>query len=664
MSAMPATSSWINLSATTRRGTVAVAAVFAVATASLLPDEAMASPERTVSGTSGGLTWQARSLIVGTTSTATLAGGGDPVYFPAMPEFSGTVALVLDYGTARYVCSGALLPDRRSILTAAHCVSDGTAARPLATTAYFYGGSNPDIVVPGSPTATARVVNDYFVHEAYTGEVIDQNDIAVLRLAEEAPDFASSYELYEPGAAGLTGALVNLAGYGRRSDAGGSVGANLDSGRLRQGDNRYAFRLGDPDFVGFWDGFFGSAPVDFSYVVDFDSGLAANDASCRIAAMLGLGGTKYCDTGVGAMESANAGGDSGGPNFVDGRIASVTSYGLSFGSGMGDVDDALNDSFGEFSGLVPVYLHAEFIRDHMVATQADVLAALTLKTTVVAGCKNVSGTVTLTRPAPASGLIVLLSDTLASASPPASLKIPAGATSKTFTVKTQPVAANEAGTVSVSVDGQTLSQPLTVRPMGMYSASLSPTRVVGSQPVTGVARLECKAGPGPVTVNLSSSNPVVARPVAASVVVPQGIQSASFDVTTAAVQAKSTATIAGTANGITKSRKLTIMVAASVSPKSLRFGEVAIGTTSAALTATLSNLGAVPYAIDGITLTGTNARYYSRTSNCPASLAAGASCSIRVSFSPLVTGSKSAKLTIVTSATSAPLGVSLSGTGI
>jgi len=82
------------------------------------------------------------------------------------------------------------------------------------------------------------------------------------------------------------------------------------------------------------------------------------------------------------------------------------------------------------------------------------------------------------------------------------------------------------------------------------------------------------------------------------------------------------------------------------------------------LSATLSNRGTVSYAIDGISLTGTNARYYSQTSNCPANLAAGASCSITVRFSPIIAGTKSAKLSIATSATSAPLNVSLSGTGI
>jgi len=638
--------------------------VLTAAAAVALPGgRAEASPERTASGVRGGLAWQARSLIVGTGSTATLASGGNPVYVASMPQYSGTVALILNYGDAVYICSGALLPDRRSILTAAHCVSDGTASRPVSTTAWFYGGPDPDTVVPNGAASTAVAVSDYFVHAAYTGEVIDQNDIAVLRLAEEAPAFAVSYELHDPAAAGLTGTEVNIAGYGRRSDTGGSVGANLSTGRLRQGGNSYAFRFGDPDFAGGWDGFFGTAPADFSYVVDFDSGVAANDSSCLIANWFGLGGAKYCDVGLGIMESATAGGDSGGPNFVDGEIASITSYGLTFGAAFGDVDASLNDTFGEFSGLVPVYLHVDFIRGNMVAP-SNVLAGLTLKSAVIAGCKSVTGTVTLVSPAPAAGVVVQLGDTLASASVPVSLTVPAGATSKTFRVSTLAVSTSEVGTVSAAAGGNSLSQPLTVRPMGMLSMSLSPTSVVGGAPVAGVAKLECRAGPGPVTVALSSNNPAAASPVAPSIVVPQGVQSASFDIATSAVLGRSYATIAGTANGISKSKRLTVNVAASVSPTSLRFGEVAVGTTSGALSATLSNRGTVSYAIDGISLTGTNARYYSQTSNCPANLAAGASCSITVRFSPIIAGTKSAKLSIATSATSAPLNVSLSGTGI
>ncbi|MBS0502778.1 MAG: PEPxxWA-CTERM sorting domain-containing protein [Proteobacteria bacterium] len=143
----------------------------------------------------------------------------------------------------------------------------------------------------------------------------------------------------------------------------------MGTGRLREGDNRYDFRLGDSDFGGVFTtpGFFGpgsNAAKDFSYVSDFDNGLAANDASCVIA-VEGFGlaaSSKYCNLGRGAREASTAGGDSGGPQFgADGRLLSVTSYGLTFGSDFGDFDDDLNSSWGELNGFVPLWIHRDFI---------------------------------------------------------------------------------------------------------------------------------------------------------------------------------------------------------------------------------------------------------------------------------------------------------------
>ena len=181
---------------------------------------------------------------------------------------------------------------------------------------------------------------------------------------------------------------------------------------------------------------------------------------------------------------------------------------------------------------------------------------LALKQTSVAGCKHVIGRVNIAEPAPAEGLVVSLSDTLNSASTPASLKIPAGATSKSFSITTRPVLASETGTVSAIFGGKTFSRQLIVRPMGMQSLALSAFPVVGGTKVIGTARLECEAGPGPVTVRLGSSKPKIASPVAVSIVISQGMQSERFEITTSAVAFERTAWIFGTANQITKSKLL------------------------------------------------------------------------------------------------------------
>ena len=329
---------------------------------------------RTAAGVGpNGMAWQAASRIIGVTSTGTVATGGDARYLVPNGTAGGVVGLLMTEASGgQFVCSGTLLADRRSILTAAHCVSSGAgSANPVNTKVLFrQNTATSDNQIWGDfANVTAVDVTDYFVNGAYTGQVIDQNDIAVLRMGQAAPDFANSFELFQPaGLSGLTGQEFNVMGYGARSNGGGAVGANLGSGRLRQGDNRYEFRLGDDAFGGFWNGFFGTANVDRSYVSDFDNGLAANDASCLVASSLLLGGPQFCNLGVGADEVGIAGGDSGGPQFIDGRLAGVNSYGLSFGASFGDFGGGLNSGFGEFSGYVPTYIHGDFIRGNLVAT--------------------------------------------------------------------------------------------------------------------------------------------------------------------------------------------------------------------------------------------------------------------------------------------------------
>lgn len=338
---------------------------------------------KTVSGTSNGLTYTATNNIVGQTSTATQAPPtppgtvGDPIYWAHSPapgfdnsKYSGVVALILNEGAAgNFICSGSLLSDRIHVLTAGHCVSSGNGTiTPVSATATFYGGTDPDAVIGtlGTPAPGAvRVdVASFSVNPLYTGDVIDDHDIAVITLAQAAPAFATGYDIF---AGNLIGEEYNVAGYGARSDVGGAVGADLGTGRLRQGINLYDTTLGDPVFQGVLDaGFFGGTTGEtrYSYISDFDDGLVANDATCQLV-VAGFGGpatSQYCQTGLGAREVSTAGGDSGGPQFVGGAIASVTSYGLTFGSDYGDIDNLLNDTFGEFNGFVSTRYNLDYLR--------------------------------------------------------------------------------------------------------------------------------------------------------------------------------------------------------------------------------------------------------------------------------------------------------------
>ncbi|WP_213998579.1 trypsin-like serine protease [Arsukibacterium sp.] len=324
--------------------------------------------------TSGGnetLSWTARSLLTGAApgGTASPAAGlaGNAIYHPTYPAYSGVVGMLMDSGSGLSVCTGTLLSDRRSILTAAHCVSSGAGtANPVSTTVSFQppAGLAPDerIYFSANPDVVSIEVSDYFVHEDYTGEVIDQNDIAVLRLAEEAPAWAISHDIYT--GSGLTGLDFNVAGYGNMGTGNGAfIGT---TGYLREGDNMYDFAWGNALFGDFFtDGFFGTADVTYSFVSDFDNGLAGNNASSLLAGVFGVADL-FNDLGRGDREVGVAGGDSGGPNFIDGLISGINSYGLSFGAGFGDFTSGLNSSFGELSGYVPTYIHADFIGSALV----------------------------------------------------------------------------------------------------------------------------------------------------------------------------------------------------------------------------------------------------------------------------------------------------------
>ncbi|MFN9643679.1 MAG: hypothetical protein ACK6BG_00820 [Cyanobacteriota bacterium] len=218
--------------------------------------------------------------------------------------------------------------------------------------------------MPGNPLATAVTVSNFYIAPGYTGKSVEDNDLAVLRLNADAPSFAQHYDLYTNNLSTLS---FTVAGYGVRSNTGGSTGYNagLGVGILRKGENRYDLRWGDPSF----SGYFVSNP-NFSsglntWVADFDSGAAANDANCLVASYVNSalsGSSVYCDHGRGAMEATVGVGDSGSPGFVDGKIASVTSYIGSFGPSFGDIDATTNGTFGEVAGYVPVSSHLTFIQ--------------------------------------------------------------------------------------------------------------------------------------------------------------------------------------------------------------------------------------------------------------------------------------------------------------
>jgi hypothetical protein len=97
----------------------------------------------------------------------------------------------------------------------------------------------------------------------------------------------------------------------------------------------------------------------------------------------------------------------------------------------------------------------------------------------------------------------------------------------------------------------------------------------------------------------------------------------------------------------------------SFSPQSLSFGTIAVGSSSLGKTITLKNNQSNALAISQIVTSGD----YHQFNNCPASLSAGASCTIRVAFAPTMTGPVLGALTVLSNAFPGTQPVALAGSG-
>ena len=104
--------------------------------------------------------------------------------------------------------------------------------------------------------------------------------------------------------------------------------------------------------------------------------------------------------------------------------------------------------------------------------------------------------------------------------------------------------------------------------------------------------------------------------------------------------------------------------AVSLSTLSLVFSGQALNVASTPLPITLTNpgTGALNFS-GGITISGANAGDFAQSNNCGAQVAAGASCTINVTFTPKALNSRVATLSIADDAVGSPQSVALSGSG-
>ena len=297
---------------------------------------------------------------------------------PVSPAYNGIGSIRINTANGNaYICTGSLLADGKTVLTAAHCLNPGGATNATTSMTVNFYPVNSTAVVMNAATWTANPL--------YSGQVIDENDIAVIRLTATAASNVSRYDIATTSALDKTFEFV---GYGQKGSngAGVSIGAGFSLANRKQGANLFDIKLGDARWAGYWnDPAHPNAIVNNVLFADFDNGTAgyrSNDGMCWIGEFFTALNTTECQSGLGLDEAIAAGGDSGGPGFVDGKIASVTSFGLTYGNGLfaicqptsdpacvkrgPDINNTLNSSFGEFGGFVDVAYQSGW-----VTTQLD-----------------------------------------------------------------------------------------------------------------------------------------------------------------------------------------------------------------------------------------------------------------------------------------------------
>lgn len=194
------------------------------------------------------------------------------------------------------------------------------------------------------------------------------------------------------------------------------------------------------------------------------------------------------------------------------------------------------------------------------------LGSVQVQPSSVFGGNSTTGVVNLTtgNVAPTGGALVsITNDNPSLVTTPANVTIPAGQSSTTFSIRTQPTGLTTPVQITGSYGGATRSATLTVTAPSngatLISATLTPSTVVGgsAQVVRLQVALDRPAPPEGATVNLSSDTPGVVN-LPASLSILSGGTTGTADFTTSAVSASRQVTIRATFGGTTQGALLNV----------------------------------------------------------------------------------------------------------
>ncbi|WP_207953631.1 trypsin-like serine protease [Vreelandella lionensis] len=222
----------------------------------------------------------------------------DPERYRVLPSegYDGVVQV----SAGGFYGSGVLLHGGRAVLTSAHVIE----------------GADAVTVRMDTPAGRIHLPASQFALHPLFDVANGNSDLALVWLGEPAPVSAERSTLYRY--SDEVGLDITLVGYGLPGDG---LTGYVESGSVtpakRVADNRFdttgeALKNALGRGIG-WDPLPGS-----QLIIDFDNGSSENDA---LGVLMGLH-----NTGRGAAEGLIAPGDSGGPAFIDDKVAGVATY--------------------------------------------------------------------------------------------------------------------------------------------------------------------------------------------------------------------------------------------------------------------------------------------------------------------------------------------------
>jgi len=196
----------------------------------------------------------------------------------------------------------------------------------------------------------------------------------------------------------------------------------------------------------------------------------------------------------------------------------------------------------------------------------------------------------------------------------------------------------------VTVGMTSVAYPVTLKNIGNATLSITKLAITGTDAGNFAESNNCGRS---VPVGTSCTISLTFTPSAS------GLRNAALSITDDAPGGSQTVGLVGAA----------IVPAIDLSPSSLSFASRSLGTTSAAQSITVSNLGSGILLITKLEFTGTDSGDFAQTNSCGNSVATGGTCTIKVTYKPKADGSREASFSMTDNATGSPQTIGLSGTG-